>query len=162
NRPHNPAPIATNAPTPSSHNRGGVTKNAACGLLAVITTDQMNEGTITNPIPTAITRRNRARARRRPHPPTRPHHQGTPMHQHPPTPPHPPQPSPSAPTHPPAHQHQHQRPPDVELLLPRQRPKMLNRRNPHPLSQIIHRPSRQHPIHHIQRRTHDVPTKSAP
>src|SRR5690625_6399211 len=50
-------------------------------------------------------------------------------------------------------------PHDVELLLHRQRPKMLNRRNPHPLSQIIHRPSRQHPIHHIQRRTHDVPTK---
>src|SRR5699024_2624331 len=72
------------------------------------------------------------------------------------------QPSPSAPTHQPAHQHQQQRPHDIELLLHRQRPKMLNRRNPHPLSQIIHRPSSPHPIHHIQRRTHDVPTKSAP
>src|SRR5699024_11064125 len=75
---------------------------------------------------------------------------------------HRPQPSPSAPTHPPAHQHQQQRPHDVELLLHRQRPKMLNRRNPHPLSQIIHRPSRQHPIHNKQRRTHDLPTKYAP
>src|SRR5699024_8649673 len=60
NRPHHRAPIATNAPTPSSHNRVGVTKNAASGLPAVYTTEKMNEGTITTPIPTPITGNNRA------------------------------------------------------------------------------------------------------